>query len=203
MNYSREELEKLPDKELWRIEARLGAQLSSVSEVINDRIRKYVADGWSQARIAEKVGRKQRTISDRMAKLGLEPNGPAGRPRAELAPAANPAPGELTDRQKKAIELVKEGKSYKQIGRELGTDESNIRKDPIIRAVRQEFDAEEVSEVTGGSLGACYVRQPPEMYRYLKSEIELLLSPEVRLNSEYRIKFSNLFKKALEGVEKK
>jgi len=126
-----------------------------------------------------------------------------GKRNTSAAPADSDLPDEeaLTDRQKAAVKLAKEGRSYRQIGSDLGIDESIVRRDPVVRRAKE--SKQDQSRVSGGSLGACYVRQPPEIYSLMKSEIDALLAENVTLNKEYKTKFKNLFERGLKGVEEK
>ena len=65
----------------WDLEERLGEARAVVSEFIDAEIGRLVSEGWTQARIAEECGRSQKTISNRMYRLGIEPVSTRGRPR--------------------------------------------------------------------------------------------------------------------------
>lgn len=108
-----------------------------------------------------------------------------------------PQNGDLTETQRIAIEGVKQGKSYRQIGKDLGKDESIIRKDPVIRQAHQEANGDDYETVV--TYGACQVRLPPDVYKLMKSEIEILF--KMPISKQYRTRFRNLWREALEQLD--
>jgi hypothetical protein len=109
---------------------------------------------------------------------------------------------DLTDKQRKAIDLVKQGKSYRQIGKELDTDEANIRKDPIIRAVRQEHDPNAHSETIRESWAACRTLSVAERVEDIELQIEYLFDMGMyKIGSNHRARLAKAARRILKGLE--
>jgi len=110
--------------------------------------------------------------------------------------------GKLTERQKRAIELVKQGRSYRQIGEELDTDESNIRKDPVIRQARQEIDPDAHSKITRESWGACRTLTVKERIENIEHEIDYLFDMDMyKIGRSDRTKLRTLADRINKGVD--
>ena len=125
-----------------------------------------------------------------------------GNPRSRAGSADLPQNGDLTDRQKQAIDLVKQGKSYKQIGRELNTDESVIRRDPVIRAVRSEHDPDAHSTTTRESWAACRTLSVDEHVESIEQSVEYLFDMDMyKIGKSHRNRLRKVADRIQKGLE--
>jgi hypothetical protein len=75
------DLEALSPKDRWDIEDALETAHVELSNINDEELRRWVADGKTQTWIAKQVRRDQSVVSRRCAALGLEPKSNRGRPR--------------------------------------------------------------------------------------------------------------------------
>jgi Zn-dependent M16 (insulinase) family peptidase len=112
------------------------------------------------------------------------------------------SPHPLTDLQEKAIELVRQGKSYRQIGKELDTDEANIRKDPAIRAARLEVDPDAHSTTNYDSIAACRTSSADERIRSIKTDLEMLVDKHFyTLSKRDQKRLKDILEQGLEALK--
>jgi hypothetical protein len=107
---TRTELEALGPADLWMLEERAGEVQDAAREINDGRLRHWIeVEGKTQTEVAQMVGRSTTRISERCARLGIEPpkgKGTAGgRPR-KVSGTGNFAPDDAEEVDAEIVEDV-------------------------------------------------------------------------------------------------
>lgn len=161
----------------------LAGEIAQINASIDDDIRHMAKQGMTQAKIAEIVGRTQMTVSRRMRRLGLEPNGNAGRPT--IKPPFNYS----EEKRERALKLAHEKKDHPgrsasaavaEIGAELGISERSVRRIPGVR--EELYGTEPPSRTNGTSVVACRTQPASEVIHHIELDVKKILSDFYTLN---------------------
>ena len=108
----------------------------------------------------------------------------------------------MANQQSTAVDLAREGYSYRAIGEILGIDESRVRRDPEVRKARIAADPDAHSVTNRAATVACRVQPATELISRVEWTLASLLGSDYTLSASDRRRLQTILGAAQEGLDR-
>lgn len=103
--------------------------------------------------------------------------------------------------RRQAVRLAKRGTSYRKIAKQVGLDESAVRRNPEVRKARMKADPEAHSELLRPSAASCRALSVPERMTRIERELKYLLDIGMyRLSAKDQTRLTRIMSDGLKKV---